>query len=158
MSELLEAVKAALRGAPERDAEGVFTARFVFEASFPAFQGHFPGDPVLPGIVQLMAGACLAGAWFGHIPEVRAARNAKFTAPVRPGDVLTLRARPLPVPAQSPEEAATPAGTKLLGGAETCAIAEGRAGAETPAGAEVRASIGETPAASFILIFRNAHA
>ena len=33
---------------------------FVFQPDFPCFQGHFPGQPILPGIIQMAAVRSLA--------------------------------------------------------------------------------------------------
>jgi len=60
----------------------------------PAYAGHFPGQPLLPGVVLLaeVLQAVLADA--GHAallgPAPRLAM-VKFLRPVRPGDVLRLR-------------------------------------------------------------------
>lgn len=63
------------------------------------FQGHFPGNPVLPGVLQLealgQAGALLAILSGAHIPEGHSIyagglTDCKFRRPVRPGDVLDL--------------------------------------------------------------------
>jgi 3-hydroxymyristoyl/3-hydroxydecanoyl-(acyl carrier protein) dehydratase len=50
----------------------------------PAFAGHFPGAPLLPGVVLLdeMLYAIGAGDWV--------VSTAKFLHPVRPGETLTL--------------------------------------------------------------------
>lgn len=59
----------------------------------PAFAGHFPGQPLLPGVLLLaevleavLAEPALA-ALVGPAPRLAA---AKFLAPVRPGARLTL--------------------------------------------------------------------
>jgi 3-hydroxyacyl-[acyl-carrier-protein] dehydratase len=60
----------------------------------PAFAGHFPGQPLLPGVLllALVLEAALAepalAARLGGAPQVS---SAKFLAPVRPGDRLELR-------------------------------------------------------------------
>jgi beta-hydroxyacyl-ACP dehydratase FabZ len=64
----------------------------------PFFTGHFPGLPVMPGVLQIEAmaqAACLAYYRRGD-PEmdffIASADNAKFRKPVVPGDVLELHA------------------------------------------------------------------
>lgn len=64
----------------------------------PFFPGHFPGLPVMPGVLQVEAmaqAACLAYYRRGD-PEmdffIASCDNAKFRRPVVPGDVLELHA------------------------------------------------------------------
>jgi 3-hydroxymyristoyl/3-hydroxydecanoyl-(acyl carrier protein) dehydratase len=56
-------------------------------ADHPAFAGHFPGAPILPGVVLLDMVLRLApGAGAG----VRQITSAKFLSPVLPGESLVI--------------------------------------------------------------------
>ncbi len=64
----------------------------------PFFNGHFPGVPIMPGVLILEALA-QAGGILVHqkskttkIALLLSVKNAKFRKPVVPGDVLTLEA------------------------------------------------------------------
>ena len=61
------------------------------------FQGHFPGQPVMPGVLQMEALAQVAGILLnkmfggeGKISYFAAIDNARFRRPVVPGDQLRL--------------------------------------------------------------------
>ncbi|MBA4765054.1 MAG: 3-hydroxyacyl-ACP dehydratase FabZ [Erythrobacter sp.] len=65
------------------------------------FQGHFPGSPIMPGVLQIEALAQAAGvlaveslglAGSGKLVYFMAIENAKFRAPVTPGVLLDLKA------------------------------------------------------------------
>lgn len=66
----------------------------------PFFQGHFPGEPVMPGVIQIetmaQAGAILAGLRYeaecaGKRPAFMGVDACRFRRPVRPGDTLDVR-------------------------------------------------------------------
>jgi UDP-3-O-[3-hydroxymyristoyl] N-acetylglucosamine deacetylase/3-hydroxyacyl-[acyl-carrier-protein] dehydratase len=66
----------------------------------PWFQGHFPGNPVFPGVLQLEAMAQAAGILMlrrgsseGRVAFFMSADKVKFRKPVRPGDQLVVTAR-----------------------------------------------------------------
>ena len=63
----------------------------------PFFQGHFPGHPIMPGVLQLEAMAQVAGILLlrraenaGQIAYFMAAEDVKWRKPVHPGDVLVI--------------------------------------------------------------------
>jgi 3-hydroxyacyl-[acyl-carrier-protein] dehydratase len=73
-------------------------------ATEPWFQGHFPGHPVMPGVLIVealaQAGAILACKATGFDPARQVIYfmgidKAKFRRPVVPGDVLELEVTPL---------------------------------------------------------------
>jgi beta-hydroxyacyl-ACP dehydratase FabZ len=67
-------------------------------ANEPFFQGHFPGLPIMPGVLQVEAmaqAACLAFARKGDPKNdyfIASITEAKFRRMVVPGDTLTLHA------------------------------------------------------------------
>lgn len=66
-------------------------------------RGHFPGDPLLPGVLLLEAAAQLAGVVAQSDParpplpglKLTAIRGAKILGAVRPGETVRLEARVL---------------------------------------------------------------
>jgi UDP-3-O-[3-hydroxymyristoyl] N-acetylglucosamine deacetylase/3-hydroxyacyl-[acyl-carrier-protein] dehydratase len=66
----------------------------------PYFGGHFPGNPVMPGVLQLEAMAQATGIlivrWNNWVPRpafFMSADNVKFRKPVRPGDQLRIHSK-----------------------------------------------------------------
>jgi 3-hydroxyacyl-[acyl-carrier-protein] dehydratase len=79
-------------------------ARKLVSRNEPFFNGHFPGHPVMPGVLIIealaQAGAILAAHTAGfnqdtHVVYFMAIDGAKFRKPVVPGDVLVLDVVPL---------------------------------------------------------------
>lgn len=63
----------------------------------PYFAGHFPGHPIMPGVLQLEAIAQVAGILMmrqaenaGKLAYFMSAEDVKWRKPVRPGDTLTI--------------------------------------------------------------------
>jgi 3-hydroxyacyl-[acyl-carrier-protein] dehydratase len=75
-------------------------ARTVFDAQDPMFAGHFPGNPIVPGVIITEALAQAAGiaAASGYAETERplfllsAIRTMKFPRAARPGEAIDLRA------------------------------------------------------------------
>jgi 3-hydroxyacyl-[acyl-carrier-protein] dehydratase len=79
-------------------------ARKMVSRNEPHFNGHFPGHPVMPGVLIIealaQAGALLAAQLVGFDPATQviyfmAIDKARFRKPVVPGDLLTLEVVPL---------------------------------------------------------------
>lgn len=69
---------------------GSFAAPLRIEASHPALPGHFPGNPVVPGVVVLQRVAAALKAWRG---QRVAGLDAKFLAPLLPGQDAMIQLR-----------------------------------------------------------------
>ena len=69
----------------------------MFEPTDPMFRGHFPGAPIVPGVILTEALAQVAGISGARGGERRfllsAIRSMKFPRAALPGEVITLRAR-----------------------------------------------------------------
>ena len=65
-------------------------------AEHPAFAGHFPGAPILPGVLLLDEMVRAVEQERSHARTRWRIGAAKFVKPVRPGETLTLEHEPLP--------------------------------------------------------------
>jgi 3-hydroxyacyl-[acyl-carrier-protein] dehydratase len=82
---------------PGREGAGEYRVR----GDEPFLRGHFPGDPIFPGVLLVEAAAQLAGVIAQSDPlipplaglKLAALRGVKFTGAARPGDVVQLEAR-----------------------------------------------------------------
>ena len=82
------------------DGKGTAECEVVFPAEHPMFAGHFPGNPLVPGVILTEALAQTAGiAAASEQPQgakplflLSAIRAMKFLRPVRPGERVSLRA------------------------------------------------------------------
>lgn len=61
-------------------------AVFRFPPDFPGFAGHFPGNSVLPGIIQILAVVHTAGG-----DSIDKVKNCKFLRPVHPDEALAVQ-------------------------------------------------------------------
>jgi 3-hydroxyacyl-[acyl-carrier-protein] dehydratase len=93
----------------------------------PFFQGHFPGAPIMPGVLQIEALAQAAGilavetlelAGTGKLVYFMAIEQAKFRKPVTPGVLLDLEASFI----QQRARVCKVAGRASVDGATTCEV------------------------------------
>lgn len=64
--------------------------RMTLPAGLAWFQGHFPEEPILPGISQVHMAVLLAGEVFGWTPVGADLNRVKFKDIIRPGETLDL--------------------------------------------------------------------
>lgn len=62
----------------------------LIAADHPAYAGHFPGRPILPGVVLLDAALHALAGVLGNPAASGQIKSAKFLSPVLPGESLTL--------------------------------------------------------------------
>lgn len=84
----------------------------------PFFQGHYPGEPVMPGVLQIEAMAQASGVLLlrygtgeGKTPFLMSVDKVKFRRPVRPGDQLVINCKLVKV-----------RGNKLASAEATCTV------------------------------------
>ena len=80
----------------EADGQGNLSARFVFPGDFLGFQGHFPDNPVLPGVCMVQAVMVMACKWAGTPGELTSLVLAKWFVPTGPGAELDFLVRVSP--------------------------------------------------------------
>ena len=76
------------------------TCRKTFPPTEPFFRGHFPGDPLVPGVIlaeALAQTAGIAAGESGRAFRLSAIRSMKFPAAARPGEEIKLDARKVAV-------------------------------------------------------------
>lgn len=67
------------------------TARLCCPANFPGFAGHFPDQPVLPAVLQLLAVRLLAESLLETELTPAGGDRLKFKGMVAPNEVVNLR-------------------------------------------------------------------
>ena len=69
---------------------------WVVPADHPAFPGHFPGRPIVPGVVLLNQAILFAESLLGKKVPHWQIGNAKFLSPVGPAESLVFCLQPTP--------------------------------------------------------------
>ena len=67
-----------------------YTVERSIAADHPSLAGHFPGNPVVPGVVLLEEVVLAVSAWRGGC-RVMGAPSVKFIAPLQPGQIFTIK-------------------------------------------------------------------
>jgi len=85
-----DAPAAVVRLGSRRDGDGL-RLQLAFPPGLPWFRGHFPGDPLLPGVVQLKLAIEAARELGPRYHGPRSIQQLKFKSPIRPGATVELR-------------------------------------------------------------------
>jgi len=72
------------------------TALFCFSGNLDLFAGHFPGNPILPGIVQIEMVKFAVEQAHGNRFWIRAIKKTKFASLIRPDIPIHLSIRMTP--------------------------------------------------------------
>lgn len=70
--------------------DGACSCAFELPESFSGFRGHFPGDPVLPGVIQLLMARRFAETAAKRRFALKRCLRIKFVRPLRPGTPAVL--------------------------------------------------------------------
>jgi len=93
MNALRREIRASAAGDIARIGPETVVRRYRFAPGFIGFSGHFPGNPVLPAIVQVCTVVSLAEEEGGKALRLSAMRSAKFLSPIRPDEEVSIRYR-----------------------------------------------------------------
>ena len=94
MNKISQGIAAAAQCAVTCNDDGTVEGRYCFAGSFAGFDGHFPGHPILPAIVEIMTVVSMVGEHAGCRQRLVAVEDAKFLNPVTPDQEIMVRCRP----------------------------------------------------------------
>ena len=89
MNNIVKALKQRLR-LNEPLTSDAFSGSCLFDSDFPGFQGHFPGNPILPGACLIEAAVQLISCGTKQNLVPAEVERVKFFSPVKPGEEVKL--------------------------------------------------------------------
>jgi len=78
-----------------RSATVSITGQAIIPAESPWFKGHFPGDPLLPGIAQLHLVMETIQAALGETVRLKGLKRVRFKRAIRPDETMAIAADPV---------------------------------------------------------------
>lgn len=70
--------------------DGAIRAEFTLPSDFPPLNGHFPGQPILPGIAQISLVTGILNKAFSKSFTLATVKRIKFLSPAEPGMKLAV--------------------------------------------------------------------
>lgn len=113
-SYIAEHLTEIVRNGPEAEAS------IVFGEDFSVFRGHFPGNPTLPGVCELICVEVLLEKIFGKTAALTDLSKAKFFSPIAPEEPLKIELSGLP--ADSGELSGADLSARLVSGSRKIAV------------------------------------
>lgn len=89
-SQLNRAIIESMVELDSRDKENP-TASLVFANDFIGFDGHFPGVPILPGVIMLKCGLLLAELSLDQSLTLKTIKQAKFARTIFPEEIINFK-------------------------------------------------------------------
>jgi len=68
----------------------IFETRRVIAKDHPSLAGHFPGSPIVPGVLILDEVLQAAQQWRGQL-RLKSVVSVKFTSPLKAGDAFRIK-------------------------------------------------------------------
>ncbi|MEA3334191.1 MAG: hypothetical protein U9Q58_11445 [Pseudomonadota bacterium] len=78
---------------------------FCPAADFIGFDGHFPGYPVLPAMLQVLLGIIVSEKLYGQKLTLQKLDKAKFMSQIQPGQTLTVACKITQPATEEPKQA-----------------------------------------------------
>ena len=96
MSECFSVIGAELRSriaGERRTGEHEYTCTMDFDPAFRGFEGHFEGNPIVPGVCLIQAARTAAEAVLNKPLVTRSISNCRFRRPILAGEQAAVRIR-----------------------------------------------------------------
>ena len=74
-----------------RTEEGQYVCSMAFDPSFRGFEGHFPGNPIVPGVCLIEAGRVFAEEVLKRELTTRSVTQCRFRRPIFAGERAELK-------------------------------------------------------------------
>ncbi len=89
----MASMREEIRRAKVRDGVqgGLPWTRYCFDADFSGFDGHFPGQPILPGVFMITAAVVTLEEMHARGVQISEVHKSRFQAPIDPGQEVEVR-------------------------------------------------------------------